>query len=86
MATLGSQLDFLTQPTMEPGELTAAINSISHGDAQSSYGELARAIRAMAETSRLPMEVHLFSDMQASSMPPGFADLQLPAQCPSGAS
>lgn len=79
VATLGSQIGFLTQPTPEANELVAAIQSIKAGDARSSYGELARVLRSLSETSRAPIEVHLFSDMQASSMPPGFADLQLPA-------
>ncbi len=79
VGVLASRLELLTLPTPERNELAAAIQSIRAGDGRSSYGELARALRSMAETARFPMEVHLFSDMQATSMPPGFADLQLPA-------
>lgn len=43
----------------------------------SSFGELARALRAYQENVKQAVEVHLFSDMQRSSMPAGFKDLQL---------
>ncbi|MCP5111476.1 MAG: VWA domain-containing protein, partial [bacterium] len=79
VATIGAHLTFLTQPSPERAELTAAIRTIEPGDSRSSFGELARALRAMTETVREPLEVHLFSDMQRSSLPSGFADLQLPA-------
>lgn len=79
IATVGASLAFLTQPTREQNELTAAIRTIEPSDARSSFGELARALRAMAETVREPLNVHLFSDMQRSALPSGFADLQLPA-------
>jgi hypothetical protein len=78
-AALGARLEFLTMPTVSRAELAGAIRSIRPGDSRGSYGELARALRAMAETSRLPLDVHLFTDMQQTSMPPSFGDLQLPA-------
>ena len=43
------------------------------------YGELARAVRALAETVHMPIDVHLFSDMQRTAMPANFADIVLPA-------
>ncbi|HBY61122.1 MAG TPA: polysaccharide deacetylase [Solibacterales bacterium] len=69
----------LTQPTSAPEELRAAVDSLSAGDGRSSYGEFARALRATAESLKKPVEVHLISDMQKSSMPPGFSDLRLDA-------
>ena len=78
VATLGSRLNFLTLPTPSAGELRAAVQSIGPSDARGSYGELARALRAMGETARAPMEVHLFTDVQRSSLPPAFSDLVLP--------
>jgi len=80
VATLGSQMAFLTEPTLARAEMIAAIRSIELSDARSSFGELARALRAMADSSREPIEVHLFSDMQRTSLPGGFADLQLPVE------
>jgi Aerotolerance regulator N-terminal/von Willebrand factor type A domain len=74
---IGSRVHFMTQPVQEADLLTAAIQSIQPSDEQSSYGELARTLRTIAETSRVPLEVHLVGDMQKSSLPPAFADLRL---------
>ena len=74
---LDHQVHVLTQAIQEQTELRAAVQSIQPGDARSSYAELARAVRSIAESSRAPLVVHLFSDMQKSSMPPAFADLRL---------
>jgi hypothetical protein len=74
-----AQVRVLAPPTREGGALRAAIQSLEPSDSRSSYGELARALRALASSARLPLQVHLFSDTQKSSLPPGFADLELPA-------
>ncbi len=74
---VGSRVHFLTQPVEEADQLKAAIQAIQPSDEQSSYGELARALRTISQTSRIPLEVHFASDMQKSSMPPAFADLRL---------
>jgi hypothetical protein len=74
---VGSRVHFLTQPVEEADQLKAAIQGIQPSDEQSSYGELARALRTIEQTSRIPLEVHFASDMQKSSMPPAFADLRL---------
>ena len=74
---IGSRVHFLTQPVEEADQLKAAIQGIQPSDEQSSYGELARALRTIQQTSRIPLEVHFASDMQKSSMPPAFADLRL---------
>ena len=76
---LGSQLQVLTQPTQDPGALRAAVESIEPGDSRGSFGELARAMRSLAESVRTPIELHLFSDMQKSDMPASFSELALPA-------
>jgi Aerotolerance regulator N-terminal len=59
------------------GDSAAAIQAIQPTDSRSSYGELARALRSIAQSARMPVEAHLFSDMQKSSLPPNFADLRL---------
>jgi hypothetical protein len=74
---LDHQVHVLTQATREQPELRAAVQSIQPGDSRSSYAELTRAVKSIAESSRSPLVVHLFSDMQKSSMPPAFSDLQL---------
>jgi hypothetical protein len=74
---VNSHIQFLTQPVEDPNQLKAAIQAIHPTDEQSSYGEFARALRTIAQASKIPLEVHFISDMQKSSMPPAFADLRL---------
>jgi hypothetical protein len=74
---IDSQVHFLTQLTDDPAQLRAAVASIQPGDQRSSYGELARTLRTLSQSMKTPLQVHLFSDMQRSSMPPAFADLRL---------
>ena len=59
------------------GDSAAAIATIEPGDARSSYAELARAVRSIAQSAHIPVELHVFSDMQKSSLPANFADLRL---------
>ncbi len=74
---IGSRVHFLTQPIEEADQLKAAIQGIRPSDDLSSYGEFARALRTIQQTSRIPLEVDFASDMQKSSLPPAFADLRL---------
>ena len=75
---LGSQVQVLTQPSVDPGSLRAAIESLQPGDSRANYGELSRAVRSLADSVQTPIELHFFSDMQKSSMPPNFSELALP--------
>jgi len=75
--TVGSRVHFMTQPVEDADQLKAAIQSIQPSDERSSFGELARALRTIEQSARIPLEVHLVSDMQKSSLPPAFADLRL---------
>ncbi len=59
------------------GDSAAAIQTIQPTDSRSSYAELSRALRSMAQSARMPVEAHLFSDMQKTSLPANFADLRL---------
>src|SRR5579862_4214085 len=76
---LGSQIQVLTQASLDPGALRAAVDSLQAGDSRASYGELARAVRSLSETVPTPIELHFFSDMQKSAMPGSFSELALPA-------
>ena len=67
----------MSDATADPTALRAGIRVLEAGDARGSYAELARALRGMAQTARVPVEAHVFSDMQKSSLPPNFADLAL---------
>jgi len=75
---LGSQIQVLTQPSVDPGSLRSAIGSLQPGDSRANYGELARAVRSLADSVQTPIELHFFSDMQKSSMPANFSELALP--------
>ena len=77
--SLSGQLQVLTQPIQDSAALRAAVEAIQPGDSHGNFGELGRGMRAMAETVHAPIELHLFSDMQASNMPANFADMVMPA-------
>jgi hypothetical protein len=79
VAAFGSQLRVMTQPIEDQSALRAAVQAIQPGDGHGNFGELARAVRAMAESVHTPIELHLFSDMQRSEMPATFSDLVLPS-------
>jgi hypothetical protein len=76
---LDSTVRILTQPGQDAGAQRAAINSIQPGEARATLDALARVVRSIAESVRTPIELHLFSDMQKSSMPSSFGDIALPA-------
>ena len=79
VAVFDSQLRLMTQPIEDQSALRAAVQSIQPGDGHGSLGELARAVRGMAESVHTPIEVHLFSDMQRGELAATFADMALPA-------
>ncbi len=79
VAAFGSQLRLMTQPIEDQSALRAAVQAIQPGDGHGNFGELARAVRAMAESVHTPIELHLFSDMQRTDMPATFSDLALPS-------
>jgi hypothetical protein len=78
VAAFGSQLRLMTQPIEDQSALRAAIQAIPAGDSHGNFGELARAVRAMAESIRTPVELHVFSDMQHGELAPAFSDMALP--------
>jgi hypothetical protein len=75
---LGGQVELLTQSIRDNAQLRSALDSIQPGDGRADFGELGRAIRSLAETSRQPIDLHLFSDMQRTAMPANFANMVLP--------
>jgi Aerotolerance regulator N-terminal/von Willebrand factor type A domain len=78
VAAFGSQLRFMTQPIEDQSALRVAVQAIQPGDGHGNFGELARAVRAMAEAVHTPIEIHLFSDMQRSELAANFSDMALP--------
>jgi hypothetical protein len=75
---LGGELQVLTQPIQDAGALRAAVENIQPGDSHGNFGELGRGMRALTETVHTPVDLHLFSDMQASNMPVNFGDMVMP--------
>jgi Aerotolerance regulator N-terminal/von Willebrand factor type A domain len=75
---LGGRLAVLTQPIQDAAALRSAVESIQPGDSRANLGELAHGVRALVESVRMPVELHLFSDMQKTGMPANFADMELP--------
>ncbi len=77
VVALGGNVQAMTQQTIDSEELRAAVAAIQPSDSRASFGELARYLRTLSENTKLPLEVHLISDLQKSAMPPGFTDLRL---------
>ena len=74
---LAGQVQAMTQVSSDPAALRAAVASVQPSDSRASFGELARYLRTLSEAQKMPIEVHLASDLQKSAQPPGFADLRL---------
>lgn len=68
---LDSHVENLTGTEAGKSALTAAIASIAASDGASSFGEFARALRVLDQNSGMQLDVHLISDMQATSLPGG---------------
>ena len=78
VAVFGSQLRYMTQAITDQNALRSAVQAIQPGDGHGNFGELARAVRAMAESIHTPVELHLFSDMQRTDLAATFADMTVP--------
>jgi hypothetical protein len=74
---LGSQIRLMSDQTNDIAALRAAVESVQPTDERGAYAELSRAVRTIAQSAKVPVELHLFSDMQKSSLPDSFADLRL---------
>ncbi len=75
VVSFSTQVNMLTQQTEDPAELRSAIQSVTQGDGRSGYAELSQMLRSTAQSSRTPVEVHIFSDMQKTSLPSPFSEL-----------
>ncbi|HEY2591594.1 MAG TPA: BatA and WFA domain-containing protein, partial [Steroidobacteraceae bacterium] len=76
---LASSVSALTPATHDPAELRAAVESIAPSDSRGSFAGLTSAMRSLAASERTPIELHFFSDMQRTGMPPSFTEMALPA-------
>ena len=77
IVAVDSHVEALTQPEADRNILNAAIDSVQATDRASSFGEFVRALRVIDQTTGMRLDVHFIGDMQQTSMPPSFADLQV---------
>ncbi len=73
----GFRMQVMSELTDDPAALGAAIDSIDPSDARTSFAELVRAARSMNRSLKVPVTVHLYSDLQESGMPSNFNDVRL---------
>jgi Aerotolerance regulator N-terminal/von Willebrand factor type A domain len=76
---LGSRVHALSDVTDDKQHLNAAIDAAETSDDKTSFAELSRSLRSIAQSLKLPLRVELYSDMQQTGMPPNFNDLRLNA-------
>jgi len=74
IVSFSGQTRLITEMSSDKAALRSAIESIQPSDEASSYADLVRELRVLATR---PIEAHLFSDMQQTSMPGSFSDLEL---------
>jgi len=73
--SFASSAQMLTQAVANPQELEAAVKAIEPGDSRSAYAEISRVIRSLSTPDGMPVEAHIFTDAQRSSMPVPFSEL-----------
>jgi hypothetical protein len=75
----GARVHPLSEVTDDTHQLNAAIDAAQASDDRTSFAELSRSLRSIAQALKLPLKVELYSDMQESGMPGNFNDLRLNA-------
>jgi hypothetical protein len=78
VVALGARAAVLTEQVQDAAVLESAIRGISATDARGSLVLLASLARTLVAGTHMPIELHLFSDMQATGLPPDFNELRLP--------
>ena len=76
LVAVDAHVEVLTAPGLPGENMKSVAGTIEPTDRASSFGEFARALRSMEQTSGMHLDVHFISDMQESSMPADFHDLQ----------
>src|ERR1700722_5529184 len=75
----GARVHHLSEVTDDLHQLNAAVDAAALSDDRTSYAELSRSLRSIAQSLKLPLKVELYSDMQQSGMPGNFNDMRLNA-------
>jgi hypothetical protein len=73
----GQRVQMMGEVTDDHSTLNAAVDAIEPRDSRTSFGELSRTLRSIAQSLKLPLSVQLYSDMQKSGMPGNANDLRL---------
>ena len=74
----GASIRLLTEATGDRETLRNAIRSLEPGYSRNSFGDAVEAVRNLIGSSVGPVQIHLVSDFQQSSMPGRFQDVALP--------
>ena len=74
----GASVRLLTEATGDRETLAGAIRSLEPGYSRNSFGDAVEAVRNLIGSSVGPVQIHLVSDFQQSSMPGRFQDVALP--------
>jgi hypothetical protein len=77
--SFAQRASLMTDPVNDKQLLTSAIQSVKQGDGRSAFGELSTTTRTLAGNLQGPVEVHIFTDAQQTSMPTPFGELNQPA-------
>jgi hypothetical protein len=77
--SFGSRVSVMSEVTDDHLALNAGIDAITGSDSRTSFAELSRSLRSIANSIHLPLHVYLYSDMQKSGLPTNFNDLRLNA-------
>ncbi len=72
-----SRVENLAPATNDRDALRKAVASVEAGDLSSSFAEFVRALRNLEQNTGAALDVHFISDMQQTSMPAAFSDLQI---------
>lgn len=73
----GSRVQTMSEVTDDHSGLNSGVDSVEASDERTSFGELARSLRSISSSLKLPLRVHVYSDMQQTGMPANFNDLKL---------
>lgn len=77
VVAVDSRVETLTPAEMSRRAAGEAIDRLQANDQTSSFGEFVRALRVMEQSTGMRLDVRFISDLQQTSMPPKFRDLQL---------
>jgi hypothetical protein len=78
VSAAGRRIQVLHEPTNDAGALRAQLHTLKAGAERLDYGLLMTTSKAWIGEPRMPAQIHLISDLQASASPLRFADLEPP--------